>query len=131
MFPCKVVNISYYCYSWFQSATVAALRKELPCFKTPERGPACYDKDEVERILNYVPSPNPYKVQTPTEPLGLSENPTPGESKRLQKWLDRLPGKLPVPSPQPPPRRDSTASIIFGRGGIGERGLVIVRRLLF
>lgn len=89
-----------------ESATVSALRK-LPCFKTPERPPACYDKAEVERMLAWAPSPNPYEVKTPPVPLGISENPTPGESKRMQKWLDRLDSKLPVPSPTPP-RRVST-----------------------
>lgn len=92
-------------YFVFQSAQVAALRK-LPCFKTPERTPILYDQAQVEKILNYKPSPNPHAVATPPVPIGISENPTPEESKRIQKWLNKLPEKM----PSPPPRRDSTAS---------------------
>lgn len=86
---------------------VAALQ-QLPCFKTPERPVLPHDKAEIERILNYVPSPNPYADRTPPVPLGLSDNPTPGESKRLQKWLDRLPDNEPSTTESTANRRDST-----------------------
>lgn len=79
--------------------------KQPACMKTPEQTALPPElMNQVDKILNYVPSPNPHAVKTPPVLIGISDNPTPGESKRIQKWLDKLPGQLPAS----PSRRDST-----------------------
>ncbi|KAK3930026.1 DNA topoisomerase 2-binding protein 1-A [Frankliniella fusca] len=87
-----------------EPSTVTALKK-VASGTTPERSAIPPElMKQVDHILNYEPSPNRHAVKTPPVPIGLSDNPTPGESKRIQRWLNKLPEQLPASHS----RRDST-----------------------
>ena len=70
--------------------------------KTPVRPLA------LQRLRGQAERESPFHLRTPDTPYGISENPSPGERKRLKEWVESIPDY--PQSPAYPNRRLSTVS---------------------